>query len=196
SAPSRVGLLRGPTFGPIGPSAFDVAANGEVTVLDQVNGRVERWRAGRDAADTPVDVTGGIADMALEPDGTIDVLEPTGDGDGRTPELRSFSPSGALRSKTPISDRTWSQLREGPQGPEVQQEPSEQWMPAERGRTWLTRTAQARGGHPGRTLPNGKELVVFRAGTSEARIAELVGDHVQRVWRIVSATPLGEVQLA
>ena len=194
SAPGQAGLLRGPTFGPIGPSAFDVAANGDVAVLDEVNDRVERWHAGRHAADTPVDVTGGIADMAVEADGSIDVLEPT--GDGRTPELRSFAPSGAPRSKTPIEDRTWSQLREGPQGPEVQQEPSEQWMPAERGRTWLTRTAQARGGHPGRTLPNGRELVVFRAGTSEARIAELVGDHVQRVWRIVSATPLGEVQLA
>jgi hypothetical protein len=192
SAPARVGLLHGPTFGPIGPSAFDVAANGDVAVLDQVNGRVERWRAGRHVADTPVDVTGGIADMALEPDGSIDVLEPTGDGDGRTPELRSFAPSGPLRSKTSIADRTWSQLREGPQGPEVQQEPSEQWMPA----AGLGSAAQASHGHAGRTLPNGKELVVFRAGTSEARIAEVAGTHVRRAWRIVSGTPLGEVQLA
>jgi hypothetical protein len=194
SASGRAGLLHGPTFGPIGPSAFDVAANGDIAVLDQVNGRVERWHAGRHATDTPVDVTGGIADMALEPDGTIDVLEPT--GDGRTPELRSFSPSGALRSKTPIADRTWSQLREGPQGPEVQQEPSEQWLPAARGRRSLSRTAQAASGHPGRTLPNGRELVVFRAGASEARIAEVAGTHVLRSWRIVGTTPLGEVQLA
>jgi hypothetical protein len=196
SAPGRAGLLHGPTFGPIGPSAFDVAANGDVVVLDQVNGRVERWHAGRHAADMPVDVTGGIADMALETDGTIDVLESTGDGAGRTPELRSFSPSGALRWKTPIADRTWSQLREGPQGPEVQQEPSEQWLPTTRGRRSLSRSAQATGGHPGRTLPNGKELVVFRVGTSEARIAEIAGASVRRAWRIASATPLGEVQLA
>jgi hypothetical protein len=180
SAPGSVGLLHGPTFGPIGPSAFDVAANGDVAILDQVNGRVERWHAGRHAADTPVDVTGGIADMALEPDGAIDVLEPTGNGDGQTPELRSFSPSGALR----------------PQGPEVQQEPSEQWLPATRGRRRLSRTAQASNGHPGRTLPDGRELVVFRAGTSEARIAMVAGTHVLRAWRIVSKTPLGEVQLA
>ena len=72
SAPGRVGLLHGPTFGPIGPSAFDVAANGDVAVLDEVNGRIERWHPDRHAADTPVDVSGGIADMALEPDGTID----------------------------------------------------------------------------------------------------------------------------
>jgi hypothetical protein len=190
SAPGRVGLLHGPTFGPIGPSAFDIAADGGVAVLDQVNGRVERWRAGRHAADIPVDVTGGIADMAVEADGTIDVLEPT--GEGGAPELRSFAPSGTLRSKAPIADRTWSQLREGPQGPEVQQEPSEQWMPAAR----LEPAAQAARGHPGRTLANGKELVVFRAGRSEARIAEVSGGRVRRSWRIVSATPLGEVQLA
>jgi hypothetical protein len=196
SAPGSVGLLHGPTFGPIGPSAFDVAANGDVAVLDQVNRRVERWHAGRHAGDTPMDVTGGIADMALEPDGAIDVLEPTGNGDGRTPELRSFSPSGALRSKTPIADRTWSQLREGPHGPEVQQEPSEQWLPATRGRRSLSRTAQASNGHSGRTLPDGRELVVFRAGTSEARIAVVASTHVLRAWRIVSKTPLGEVQLA
>jgi hypothetical protein len=196
SAPGRAGLLHGPTFGPIGPAAFDVAANGDVAVLDQVNARFERWHAGRHAADVPVDVTGGIADMALEADGTIDVLEPTGDGVGQTPELRSFSPSGALRSKTPIADRTWSQLREGPQGPEVQQEPSEQWLPATRGRRWLARMAQASSGHPGRTLPDGRELVVYRAGTSEARIAEIAGTRVRRAWRVVSATPLGEVQLA
>jgi hypothetical protein len=196
STPGRVGLLHGPTFGPIGPSAFDVAANGDVVVLDQVNGRVERWHVDGHVADMPVDVTGGIADMALEADGTMDVLEPTGDGDSRTPELRSFSPSGALRSKTPIADRTWSQLREGPLGPEVQQEPSEQWLPATHGRRSLSRMAQASGGHPGRTLPNGKELVVFRAGTSEARIAEVAGTQVRRAWRIVSRTPLGEVQLA
>ena len=189
SAPGRAGLLHGPTFGPIGPSAFDVSASGDVAVLDQVNGRVERWDAGRHAADTPVDVTGGIADMTLEADGTIDVLEPTGE-DG-TPELRSFARSGALRSKRPIADRTWSQLREGPQGPEVQQEPSEQWMPAAG-----SRAAQASHGRSGRSLPNGRELVVFRAGTSEARIAELAAGRVQRAWRIVSATPLGEIQLA
>ena len=187
---SEFGLEHGPSFGPIGPSAFDVAPRGEVVVLDQVNGRVQRWRAGRPAAVVPVAVTGGIADMAVEADGSIDVLEPT--GDGATPELRSFEAAGRLRSKTPIVDRTWSQLRVGPQGPEVQQEPSEQWMPA----AGLNRAAQAQRGHPGRSLPNGKQLVVFRTGDAEARVAELAGGRIRRSWRITSQTPLGEVQLA
>jgi hypothetical protein len=194
AAPGEGGLEHGPSLGPIGPSAFDVGRSGEVTVLDQVNGRVQRWRPGRRPAAVPVGVTGGIADMAVEGDGAIDVLEPT--GAGTTPELRSFDAAGRLRSKTPIADRTWSQLRVGPQGPEIQQEPSEQWMPAERGRTWLGRAAQAQRGRPGRKLANGKELVVFRTGEAEARIAEVAGLTVARSWRITSETPLGEVQLA
>jgi hypothetical protein len=193
TAPGQVGLMRGPSFGPIGPSAFDVAPNGGVTVLDQANGRAERWRDGRVAAVVPLDVTGGIADMAVEADGSIDVLEPTG---SRTPELRTFDGSGHLRSKTAIEDRTWSQLRVGARGPEVQQEPSEQWMPVRQGRTLLARAAQAREGHPGRTLADGRELVVDRVGAAEARIAEVAAGRVQRAWRIMSATPLGEVQLA
>jgi hypothetical protein len=192
--PGQVGLVRGPSFGPIGPSAFDVAPDGDVVVLDQANGRVERWRTGQAIAVVPVDVTGGIADMAVEANGAIDVLEPT--GSGSTPELRTFDASGRLRSKTALEDRTWSQLREGAEGLEVQQEPSEQWMPVRLGPMLLARAAQARGGHPGRTLGDGRELVVDRVGASEARIAELAAGHVKRAWRITSTTPLGEVQLA
>jgi hypothetical protein len=194
TAPGRVGLVRGPSFGPIGPSAFDVSPSGDVTVLDQANGRAERWRDGRVAAVVPLDVTGGIADMAVEADGSIDVLEPT--GSGATPELRTFDAVGHLRSKIAIEDRTWSQLRMGASGPEVQQEPSEQWMPVRRGRMLLARAAQARDGHPGRTLAGGRELVVNRVGVAEARIAEVAAGRVKRAWRITSATPLGEVQLA
>ena len=194
SAPGQAGLEHGPSFGPIGPSAFDVDATGAVAVLDQVNGRVERWRPGRPAEVVPVAVTGGIADMALEQDGSIDVLEPT--GDGRRPELRRFDSAGRLRSKAPIADRTWSQLRIGPQGPEVQQEPSEQWMPARSGARFLTRAAQASEGRAGRDLGDGTELVVFRTGAAEARVAEVAGGRAKRGWRIVSSTPLGEIQLA
>jgi hypothetical protein len=194
AAAGEVGLEHGPSLGPIGPSAFDVAAGGEVTVLDQVNGRVQRWQPRESPVVVSIAVSGGIADMGVEADGTIDVLEPT--GAGTTPELRSFEAAGRLRSKTPIADRTWSQLRVGPQGPEIQQEPSEQWMPAERGRTWLGRAAQVQRGRPGRALANGNELVVFRTGDAEARITEVAGGAVKRGWRITSETPLGEVQLA
>ena len=116
-------------------------------MLDQVNGRVQRWRSSGAATTVSVTVTGGIADMAVEADGTIDVLEPTG-------ELRSFDAAGRLRSETPIADRTWSQLRIGPQGPEVQQEPSEVARARGAGAARASRTC-ARERERARRLPHG-----------------------------------------
>ena len=49
---------------------------------------------------------------------------------------------------------------------------------------------------PGRPFADGREVVVERVGAGELRLAELAGDAVVRSWRITSATPLGEVQLA
>src|SRR5262249_16350634 len=42
----------------------------------------------------------------------------------------------------------------------------------------------------------GAELVVLRVGTGEVRVARVVAGVVRASWRIVSDTPLGEVQLA
>ena len=69
-------------------------------------------------------------------------------------------------------------------------------MPARSGARFLTRAAQASEGHAGRDLGDGKELVVFRTGAAEARVAEVAGGRAKRGWRIVSSTPLGEIQLA
>src|SRR5206468_8558026 len=64
----RLGRAGTRELGFVGPASFDVEADGTVTVLDQVNGRVERW--GRGLAETvPVEVSGGLADFAVEPDG-------------------------------------------------------------------------------------------------------------------------------
>jgi hypothetical protein len=50
----EAGLAGSRELGFVGPSSFDVAADGTVAVLDQVNGRVERWtRAGVKAASAP-----------------------------------------------------------------------------------------------------------------------------------------------
>jgi hypothetical protein len=193
SGAGQAGLSGAPELGYVGPSAFDVSANGEIVVLDQVNKRVERWAAHAGGPSTvELPVSGGIADMRIESDGTIDVLEPHG---GR-PLLRRFDRAGHLRSTQPIADRTWSQLELEPTGPAVQQEPSEQWMPAARGSDTLGREEQAKAGRPGRRLANGHELVVLRAGTDELRLADVAGNRVRRSWRITSETPLGEVQLA
>jgi hypothetical protein len=180
-------------LGFVGPSSFDVAGDGSVAVLDQVNGRVQNWsRMGVNA--TNLEVSGGLADFALEPGGVMDVLEPP-NRVSPAPILRSFRGDGTLRWAQRLSDRTWAKLAAGPTGPVVQQQPSEQWLPvAEHGA--LDREAQAGRGRPGRPFANGREVVVERVGSGELRLAELAGDALVRGWRVISATPLGEVQLA
>jgi len=190
----QAGLAGARELGFVGPSAFDVDAAGQVTLLDQVNGRAERWSRGRVHA-TPLAVTGGLADFAVEPDGSLDVLEPP-DRLSAAPVLRSFRPDGSKKWTQELGDRTWAKLAVGPAGPVVQQQPSEQWQPvAERGRP-LGRAAQAARGRTGRPFAGGREVVVEHRGGSEVRIAEIAGDAVVRGWRIVGSTPLGEVQLA
>ncbi|MDX6400546.1 MAG: hypothetical protein QOF27_1152, partial [Gaiellaceae bacterium] len=194
SGAAQAGLAGSRALGFAGPSSFDVDADGTVTLLDQVNRRAERWARGRVEA-VPLSVSGGLADFAVEPDGTMDVLEPP-NRLTPAPLLRSFRSDGTPKWTQRLADRTWSKLALGPEGPTVQQQPSEQWLPtAERG-TALDRGAQAARGRPGRPVGHGRELVVDRVGTAELRVAEVAGNVVLRGWRVTSTTPLGEVPLA
>jgi hypothetical protein len=176
-------------LGFVGPSSFDVDADGTVTMLDQVNGRLQRWVRGGVVV-TPVDVSGGLADLAVESDGSVDVLEPPSRATP-APMLRRFDAAGALRRVQRLADRTWAKLALGPEGPVVLEEPSEQWMPVA-----LDRVAQAQHGKPGRPVAAGRELLVQRVGAGELRLAEVAGNATERAWRLTSTTPLGEVQLA
>jgi hypothetical protein len=190
----EAGLAGSRELGVVGPSAFDVDGIGRITLLDQVNGRAERWDKGRADA-IPLRVTTGLADFAVEADGSLEVLEPP-DRLTAVPVLRSFRADGTPKWTQPLGDRTWAKLGHGPSGPVVQQEPSEQWRPvADRGRA-LDRGMQAVRGRTGKPLTGGRELVVERRGEAELRIAEVAGDAVLRSWRIIGSTPLGEVQLA
>ena len=190
----EAGLVGSRELGFVGPSSFDVAADGSVAVLDQVNARVQHWSRGGVKA-TTLEVSGGLADFALEPGGVIDVLEPPSRVHP-APILRSFRGDGTERWAQRLSDRTWAKLAVGPAGPVVQQQPSEQWLPAAVHGAALGRAAQAGHGRPGRPFAHGREVVVQRVGSAELRLAELVSNVVVRSWRITSATPLGEVQLA
>jgi len=193
SGVGELGLSGSRELGFAGPSAFDVAADG-VTVLDGVNGRVQRWLRGRPTA-IPIDIGGVLADFAVERDGTMDVLEPA-NRETPLPRLRSFERDGTLRWSQLLADRTWAKLAAGPEGPVVQQQPSEQWVPvAENGKP-LSRTAQSVRGRAAQPLADGRGIVVQRVGVGELRLAEVAGNAVVRAWRISSVTPLGEVQLA
>jgi hypothetical protein len=67
SEPGQAGLAGSRALGFAGPASFDVGADGIVTLLDQVNGRAERWARGR-VETVPLAVSGGLADFAVEPD--------------------------------------------------------------------------------------------------------------------------------
>ena len=188
AAPGDVGLAGSRELGFTGPSAFDVEPGGTVDLLDQVNGRVSRWTRGRQEL-VPIDVNGGLADFAVEGDGSLDVLEPPN-------TLRSFHSDGSPKWSQRLSDRTWTKLAHGPAGPVVQEEPSEQWMQISEQGAAVARSAQARAGRPGKPAGKGHEVIVERVGESELRVAEAVGNSPLRSWRITGETPLGEVQLA
>jgi hypothetical protein len=194
SGVGEVGLSGSRELGLTGPSAFDVSQAGEVTVLDGVNARIERWSRGRVSA-TPIGDTALLSDLVVEPDGTLDVLEPS-TRERPFPRLLSLRRDGSLKWTQRLSDRTWAKLAPGPDGPVVQQQPSEQWLPvAENGRP-LDRSVQAHRGGPARPLTDGHGVVVQRLGASDLRVAETAGNAVAHAWRVSSATALGEVQLA
>ncbi|MBA3733743.1 MAG: hypothetical protein H0W90_00880 [Actinobacteria bacterium] len=193
SDPGQAGLAGSRALGFAGPSSFDVGADGTVTLLDQVNRRAERWAHGR-VETVALPVSGGLADFAVESDGTMDVLEPP-NRVTPVPLLRSFRDDGTGKWAQRLADRTWAKLALGPGGPTVQQQPSEQWLPGAEHGNALDRGEQAARGRPGRPGAHGREVVVDRVGSAELRVAEVVGNAVLRSWRIKSATPLGEVQL-
>ncbi len=191
--PAEAGLEGGPGSTPIGPGAFAVAADGTVTLLDQVHRRALELRPGATAPSAvPLAVNGTLADLAVDRGGDLWVLETAGRG---APLLRAFAPRGSQERVVPLADRTASQVRIGPAGPVVKELPSEQWVPAVEHGSALGARAQERAAESARPVSATRDVVVLREG-DEARIALVGAGGVVRAWRVHSSTPLGEIQLA
>jgi hypothetical protein len=190
----EAGLEQGRNLTPIGASAFDVDSGGVVVLLDQAHRRVLRWRSGsRISTRVPLAIAGTLADVALAPDGTLYVLESVS-SPGRAPLVRRFDHYGRELESVETAERG-SQIRLGPTGPVVLQQPSGQWMPIAADGTAIGPEIQRRRGRSGRPLHGGGEIVVLRLD-NEIRIALVGQAGVQRSWRIASETALAEVQLA
>jgi hypothetical protein len=188
----EAGLEGGPQESPAGATAFDVDESGVVTVLDEANRRLLRFAEGHaqpEAVSLPID--GTLADMSVAPDGSVYVLESDA-LTGETPLLRRFDLQGREQAEVPLAERTASAVRIGPAGPVTLQYPAAEWMPAAAD---LSRAAQEAHARPGRPVPGGDEVVVSRQG-NEARIALVGPAGVRRSWRILSSTPIAEIQLA
>ena len=195
AGPAQIGLEPGPEQQPIGGSSFDVGRDGAVHLLDEAKRRVLRFAPGAATpAVIPTDVRGTIADLAVGDDGTMAVLETVGD-EGAAPLVRSFDTAGRSLGAWRIAERRASSVEAGATGPVVLGYPAGQWMPVADNGAGLSAPSQRRRGRSGRAFANGKELVVERVD-NEARIAQFGPRGARRSWRISSATPLGEVQLA
>jgi hypothetical protein len=186
----RFGLQRG-----VGPSAFAVAQDGAIVVLDQLNRRLAAYPAGAARARyVPIRFLGGEGDVAIAPDGTVYVLD-AGSPRAHVPFVRTYSRELRAVAATSVAETPTDRIAIGPAGAIVHAFPSEEWLPVgERGRL-LAPDEQERGARPARTFPDGRQLVVM-ASASDARLALFGRDGVVGSWRIRSATPLGEVQLA
>jgi hypothetical protein len=194
TGPGEAGLEQGRNLPPIGGSAFDVDRSGTVYVLDEANRRLLRWSNGaRASVPVPLSISGTLADMSVGEDQAIYVLESTV-GQNRAPLLRVFGPDGSGRGAIEVAERA-SQIRIGPNGPVLLQQPSGQWMTAAADGRILTQTAQESSGRAGRPLPDGSEVVILRHD-NEVRAALVGPGGVRQAWRVTSETPLAEIQLA
>jgi hypothetical protein len=184
------GLDSGPEQARIGPSAFDVARDGSVVVLDQVNRRLTMLRPGARPRHVPIAFDGGEGDLSIAPDGTIYVLDASG-----LPMVRAFTAGGYPVAAARLAERTADMVRVGPSGPLVHAYPSEMWLPTGAARPPLAPAQQFAAAEPARLMDDGRSVVV-RATDEEARFALVRGDRVVQAWVVRSETNLGEVQLA
>lgn len=202
-----LGLETGREQATVGPSSFDVGADGSVRILDQVNHRLANFRpgrAGRPSRVVSLGISGGMADLATGADGTAYVLDQGRQGPAT---LRAFAPSGRALWSAALPGGTADQLRMGPHGPVAHQYPDETWLPAAMPGGGAPSTAEpaASAGRPvvipsGDATPHPAQVrageVVIRALQHEARVALVRGTVVLAAWRLRSSTDLGEIGLA
>jgi hypothetical protein len=193
--PFDAGLEPGRREAPIGASAFDVDRTGAVYLLDETHHRVLRWVEGSPRpVRVPVSVNGTLADMTVARDGSLYVLETVADSRA-TPLVRRFDGDGRELEAVETADRTPEQIRRGPDGPVVLEQPSGQWMPVAVRGTPAGPQVQRHAGQTGRPVEAGGYVTVLRRG-NEIRIAAVGPSGARRAWDITSASDIAEVQLA
>lgn len=191
--PGQAGLEDGRSLTPIGASSFDIDAQGNVLLLDQVHRRLLRWSKGDTPEQVPVSVAGTLADMAVAGDGSFYVLESTAPT-GRNPLVKRFDDGGRELEAIESAERTPSQIRIDERGPVVLGRPSHHWVPLVVGGVPASADKQLARGRAGRQFGGGREVVVYRHA-DEVRVAVVAGQNVIRSWRVRSSTALAEVQL-
>jgi|SRR5262245_15801596 len=185
-----IGLDSGREQSRVGPSAFDVAPDGSVVLLDQVNRRLVLLRPGSGPAHVPVQFSGGEGDLAVDAAGRIHVLD-----SATRPLVRTFTTDGSPIAAVPLAEATADMIRIGPSGPLVHAYPSEMWLPTGPGRPPFGPERQLGSAEPARRADGGFGVVV-RASPAAVKLALVRGERVVSAWLLHSASSFGEVQLA
>ncbi len=164
-----------------GPGSFEVAPDGRVWLLDQVNQRLLSYRPSAAAPDATVPLGDAARDFAIGPQRTVYVLS----ADGTT--LRSLTLTGTVRWTAPLAMAIdEDKLRTGPDG--------RVWFVGSEG-TWTPVTtadgrplpvADQRGLRQTQPLPGGGQLaVVWGAHDVTAKVLDASGQ-TTRSWHITS----------
>jgi hypothetical protein len=189
-----------------GPWSFDVAKDGSIWLLDEVNHQLLVWQPGRPdhparKVRLPLDPLERIADFAVAQDHTIYATYEPPPGPGpKTLRLCALSPSGQVRWTAPTIDAIFNaQLRIGPDGALYavgaldQAGTHDYWTPltSPAGRP-LPLAEQRRRTSPQQPLPGGLRLSTAYVSAHEQHVTltNQAGQPV-RGWRITSQTGLG-----
>jgi hypothetical protein len=176
----------------IGPSAFDVAPDGSIVVLDQLKRRLVIFQKGSQKSPRRVRIRfrGGEGDLTVSPNGAMYVLD--SDGGGADPAVQAYDASGHFLYYTRAPGSP-DMVRAGPEGPIVHSFPSEMWFPVGNSREPLDHAQQIAGVLSGQATQEG-EVLVHGSSDHEARY-ELLGPQ-PNAWHVTSSTYLGGTDLA
>lgn len=175
-----------------GPWSFEIASNGAVWLLDEMNNRLLGWRPGRpNHPATVVPLPSITADFALGPNGTFYLTAP-GTPAEKTMVLYSITADGRVRWRAPLAtDLFNAKLRMGPDRVLYDVTPKG-WIPvATAAGTPLSVADQHRLTQAHQPTTGGGRLVVTYPSRREARIAVLdrTGRPI-RIWRVTGDTDM------
>lgn len=191
SGPGQVGIACSGIDGTcVGPSSFDVAADGTLWVVDALHRRLLGWAPGHPAHPSRVvPLAFAPVDIAVAPDGTFYVSQ--GDGDPYD-RVHAIDANGTPRWTHEILTLIYNaHLRIGPGGIPYSVDGADGWVPiADAAGHPLTLAAQQRGMRTYQPLPQGRQLVMATPGEHEwlTGIASPAGTLAQ-AWRVDTEAP-------
>ena len=177
-----------------GPSSFDIdPTTGDIVVLDQVNSRLVRINPAGETETHDLKLRAGVPDLAVESDGTLDVLYANVVAGG---VLQQFAPTGGqpLR-EIALATESANTIRRIGATVFVEGDDS-YWLPVSQDGKILSPDEQVANSSPG--LTDGEHLVVRKhLGDlgNEVRVAE-TGPSGTSAWRLTGKTALGAVLVA